>query len=47
MSSQIRQERNACYDILEQTQKGTLDVTPWIDWFLGCLFRGQADPAAG
>jgi Fic family protein len=39
MSAQIRQERNAYYDVLEQTQKGTLDITPWMDWFLGCLGR--------
>jgi Fic family protein len=37
MSSQIRQERSAYYDILEQTQKRTMDITPWMDWFLGCL----------
>ena len=39
MSAQIRQERNAYYDILENTQKGTMDITPWMDWFLGCLGR--------
>ena len=39
MSEQIRQERNAYYDILEKTQKGTMDVTPWLIWFLGCLSR--------
>src|SRR2546425_1143862 len=39
MSTQIRQERAAYYDILEQTQKATMDVTPWMDWFLGCLGR--------
>lgn len=39
MSAQIRQERNAYYDILESTQKGDLDVTPWFAWFLGCLDR--------
>ncbi len=39
MSSQIRQERTAYYDILEGTQKGTLDITRWMDWFLGCLGR--------
>ena len=27
------------YNILEQTQKGTMDVTKWINWFLGCLSR--------
>lgn len=37
MSAQIRQERSAYYDILEQTQKGSLDITPWMNWFLGCL----------
>jgi Fic family protein len=39
MSAQIRQERSAYYDILEHTQKGTMDVTTWMEWFLGCLGR--------
>jgi Fic family protein len=39
MSAQIRQERAAYYNILEQTQKETMDVTPWMEWFLGCLGR--------
>jgi Fic family protein len=39
MSAQIRQERKAYYEILEHTQKGTMDVTPWMDWFLACLGR--------
>jgi Fic family protein len=39
MSAQIRLERNAYYDMLESTQKGDLDVTPWMEWFLGCLDR--------
>jgi Fic family protein len=39
MSTQIRQERKAYYDILERTQKGTMDITPWMVWFLGCLGR--------
>src|SRR6202790_1245977 len=39
MSAQIRQERNAYYDVLEHTQNGTMDVTPWMEWFLGCLGR--------
>jgi Fic family protein len=39
MSAQIRQERGDYYDILEKTQKGTLDITPWMEWFLGCLGR--------
>lgn len=39
MSSQIQRERRAYYDVLEQCQKSTLDITPWIEWFLGCLKR--------
>jgi len=39
LSAQIRNERNAYYDILEQTQKETLDITAWLEWFLGCLDR--------
>jgi Fic family protein len=39
MSAQIRQERNAYYDILEATQKCDLDITPWLEWFLACLGR--------
>ncbi len=39
MSAQIRVERKAYYDILENTQNGTLDVTPWMQWFLDCLDR--------
>jgi Fic family protein len=42
MSAQIRQERNAYYDILEATQKGDLDITPWLEWFLECLNRAFA-----
>jgi Fic family protein len=39
MSAQIRQERNDYYDILEATQKDSLDITAWLQWFLGCLDR--------
>jgi Fic family protein len=39
MSAQIRLERNAYYEMLEATQKGDLDVTEWLEWFLGCLDR--------
>ena len=39
MSAQIRIERNAYYDILEVTQKGDLDITGWLVWFLNCLDR--------
>ncbi|RYC66969.1 Fic family protein [Spirosoma sordidisoli] len=39
MSAQIRKERNAYYDALEKTQRGDLDITNWLEWFLGCLDR--------
>lgn len=37
MSAQILKERKSYYTILEETQKGTLEITPWIQWFLECL----------
>ena len=39
MSAQILLERNDYYAMLERTQKGTLDVTRWMEWFLRCLGR--------
>ena len=39
MSSQMRAERKTYYDILEKTQKASLDVTEWMAWFLDCLGR--------
>ena len=39
LSAQIQRERKAYYDILERTQKGTLDVTAWLAWFLDTLHR--------
>ncbi len=39
MSSQIRLERKAYYEILEKTQQGSLDVTNWLVWFLNCLLN--------
>jgi Fic family protein len=42
MSAQIRIERDAYYRILEQTQKASLDVTAWMQWFLACLDRAIA-----
>lgn len=42
MSAQIQAERNKYYDILEATQKGDLDITPWLQWFLDCLLHSMA-----
>ena len=39
MFPQIRTERNAYYEILERTQKNSLDITPWLTWFIVCLDR--------
>jgi Fic family protein len=39
MSSQIRRERADYYSILERTQRGGLDVTDWLQWFLACFSR--------
>ena len=39
LSAQIQRERKDYYDVLEHTQKGNLDVTEWLLWFLGTLHR--------
>jgi len=39
LSAQIQRERTAYYDILERTQKGAMDVTEWLAWFLAILHR--------
>ncbi|OIN56432.1 Fic family protein [Arsenicibacter rosenii] len=43
MSAQIRKERKAYYQILEKTQRGTLDITDWLVWFFSCLDRALED----
>jgi Fic family protein len=42
MSAQIRKERGDYYRVLETTQRGSLDITLWMAWFLGCLDRAFA-----
>ena len=39
MSAQIRLERNAYYAVLEQSQRASMDITAWLQWFLACLDR--------
>lgn len=39
MSAQIRKERKNYYKMLEKTQKGMLDITEWLEWFLRCLLN--------
>ena len=39
MSAQIQRERNTYYDILEASQRGDLNITAWLEWYLACLRR--------
>ncbi len=39
MSAQIEAERKQYYDILEASQRGGMDITLWLEWFLECLRR--------
>ncbi len=39
MSSQIQKDRKSYYDVLEQTQKGSMDITNWLVWFLENLLN--------
>lgn len=43
MSARIRKQRKSYYEILEKTQKGGLDITDWIEWFLDCLEAALID----
>ena len=45
VSSQIRKARNDYYNALERAEKGTLDATHWLTWYLGCL-QGALDSAS-
>ena len=45
MSAQIEAERKTYYTQLERQQRGSTDITVWIDWFLDCL--GRSIDAAG
>jgi Fic family protein len=37
LSAQIQRQRKAYYEVLERTQKSSMDVTPWLAWFLNQL----------
>lgn len=43
LSARIMAERRQYYDALETSQKGSLDISPWLEWFLGCFFRALQD----
>ena len=37
MSAQIEHQKNTYYELLEKTQKGPIDITNYLHWFLDCL----------
>jgi Fic family protein len=39
MSAQIEAERKQYYLQLESCQRGSLDITAWLEWFFACLGR--------
>ena len=39
MSNQIMNDKNTYYEVLERTQKGNLDITDWLKWFLTCVLN--------
>lgn len=39
MSRQIREDRKHYYAVLKETQRGSLDVTPWLGWYVQCYER--------
>lgn len=43
MSKQINHEKTDYYRVLEQTSRGTSDITQWICWYLGCMSRALDD----
>ncbi len=47
MSTQIEAEKKQYYLKLEQSQKGGVDITAWLEWFLGCLGRAIAGAESG
>ncbi len=42
MSAQIRKQRKGYYQILEKCQKGSVDISDWLVWFLECLKEAVA-----
>jgi Fic family protein len=47
MSTQIEAEKKRYYQKLQHSQKGGVDITSWLEWFLGCLGRAVAGAEAG
>jgi Fic family protein len=47
MSTQIEAEKKQYYLHLERSQKGGVDITAWLEWFLDCLGRAIAGAEEG
>ena len=47
MSEQIEAEKKDYYLKLEQSQKGGVNITAWLEWFLGCLGRAVGGAETG
>ena len=43
MSAQVLKYRKEYYDILERTQRGDMDITPWLEWFITMLINALND----
>lgn len=43
LAGQIHRQRDSYYAILEASQKGTMDYTPWLAWLLGALSSALDD----
>lgn len=41
LSAHIQRQRNDCYDMLERTQHGDMEVTEWLHWFLQALMQAN------
>ena len=39
ISRQINKEKRKYNDVLERCQKGRVDITTWIDWYLDCMLH--------
>ena len=42
MSARIEAERKEYYLHLERSQRGTMDITSWLEWFLNCMLHALA-----
>lgn len=39
MSAQIERQKEEYYDILEKSQKGSMNITEWLIWYLSCMLN--------